>query len=729
MTASTELLDNPASAPPETASTARPTSGLEAALAEVMDGDSDGDLGGAIPAAHHWHGPLPEALMKVVDLRIDVWRRLLQLEQQRAEWSARPILKTTESEISRQNSELKRLPRADGLSDLLERLEKKLGTPPSPADGESLERPPDALDDWLDPAEAHRAVQDLGIVQVKLLIAREKLSDAVAQAARSIACTEPLFGLTARHGVDASCLIGWTFYALALEQRIDECRQAEADHRARTAEAEAEAQEAPRGMMAKLRRKPPKAAGPALDPRVLLRRTGAERELAEIERQLTEWFWTAYEDVAWLYAGGKLGEEDEVYARALLRYGLVAIHPGLIDAGKSAFILRDCTNNVEDWQNAVEADHVVYADEYIRAILTRQTTVSPDEDLELNERGSDRWKADRLWRQAVISPVKYQLYMLKREEVAGKAAELNSQVEHYKKLFAAVKEDPERKAEATAHRRKMTELGAEASRYQGMVDRLDQKLLPNLKSTAETAAARLNEAMETLPPEWIARREAKFIRRLARLAARLKEPYPQFVLRDNFDPDRSDHHHRAAVAQIVKKVEYADQYLFHEMIIPNKKVERRLSVRMAPTIVIAPGRGLLGFCINPRRATDAGKMMIPLLGQRQGALEKMVMEILSDFGWDCSMEEAGADWITADALVSAYANARWEYRSKNPETQKRAGFNKKNNDRQDWRTHYGLYVNSVEEAGKALFNKCFPVYQAVVKYIGLPPGIERLRKD
>jgi hypothetical protein len=58
----------------------------------------------------------------------------------------------------------------------------------------------------------------------------------------------------------------------------------------------------------------------------------------------------------------------------------------------------------------------------------------------------------------------------------------------------------------------------------------------------------------------------------------------------------------------------------------------------------------------------------------------------------------------------------------------RAGIYSKESDRNNWRRHYALFLASAHEAGKKLFYKCPEVYEAVVKYLGLPDGVEKLRK-
>lgn len=53
------------------------------------------------------------------------------------------------------------------------------------------------------------------------------------------------------------------------------------------------------------------------------------------------------------------------------------------------FVLEDCASDVYAFDNTPDALHVLYADDDITAIHPCKLTVSPEEDLKLNARGSD----------------------------------------------------------------------------------------------------------------------------------------------------------------------------------------------------------------------------------------------------------------------------------------------------------------------------------------------------
>ena len=55
-------------------------------------------------------------------------------------------------------------------------------------------------------------------------------------------------------------------------------------------------------------------------------------------------------------------------------------------------------------------------------------------------------------------------------------------------------------------------------------------------------------------------------------------------------------------------------------------------------------------------------------------------------------------------------------------------YNVKLKDDKNFRVHYRLYMDSMDEAGKKLFFKCHEMYEGFVKYIPLPPGTQKLSK-
>jgi len=704
------------------------------------------------PPAPGWDGELPENVFKVVDARIAIWDKLLALDAHRHECRRSSTSEQVLNEIARQTRELQRLPSAEALTSALEKIARQLqSSSAAPVlrakeedeDQEEVEDPQEQeagdeedVEEAVPPGPpapdpALTRLLNVGVAQLKLLLAREQTNALIPKVAAELCADEPLAILCRQHNVDADTLLGWTFYALGLELRIARYRRQETEYRASQAAAADKARRESGALRSIFGGKGGKEDGPTLDPSIPRLRQAAEREYKAIERPLAEAFWRLYEELAWLLASKPLGDEEGPRVRAFLRYGLVSVHPGVVQPAKLEYVIDDCTRNVVPWRNAVDVVHVVYPDEYVQAVFTRQTTPSPDEDLDLNGRGTPQWKADRLWRLSVINRVRAELFLAECERLKGEIARLDRKraedEQNLEVLRQSTKRSAKRKAEALD--KELVGTRSHIGRWSKTLEKLQGKALPELQQQAGIAESKLPVAQQVLSPEQIIRREARFIRRLARLTARLKEPYPAFVLRDRLEPERSDHHHRATVQEAVAQLEKADPRIFHHTVVSNKDLDKRSSVRTPATFLIVPARGQMGISINPRRNNDLGRLVLPLMGQRQNMLDRMLVDILADFRWDCSMEEAGIDWITADALCSAYATVRWNYRNKGEQIQKKAGFDKKAKDRQNWRVHYRLFVTSAEDRGRKLFNKCLDAYNCVVQYVGMPEGMEPLKRE
>ncbi len=693
---------------------------IEAELAEeVQEEAEEEDL---LVAPIEWDGEIPAELIQVVDQRLDFWRKLLDIDEARRKLQKQANVPEMQSELSRQAREIKRAPTSDILKNNLGKIQKKLESPTvqnaRPIPNPNSKRPP------LNPSKLYEKALRMGGAQIVLLLKRAYMDDTIPVAARSAMAEEPFLLVCRNLGLNVEKLIGWAYYAMAVQRRLDEYRAREEDHRSRVAEARAEERG---GIIGRLSGKG--KGVPKLDPRLAKSIQAARRELQAIDPKLTDLFWSTYEDVAWLFCQGSLDEEEERTLRAFLRYGLLAVHPGLIAHDAYEYIMRDCAQDVYEWEESTQSLHVVYADEYLRAIVKQKTTVSPDEQLQLNGRGSDEWKADRVWRQAVISQIRDKLYRARFEELRRQIQEQQDAINAKQKEVEELKKTGKNRLQIPKLEQELTVMRPILGRLTRAAEHIESKVIPRNHDLGAEARGRLSEEMKVLTPEAVARREARFIRQMARLAARLKEPFPQFVLRDHFKPERGDQHSRQAVIEEIESLEQADVRVFHHTLMTHKHLDRRITVRMSPTFLIVPGRGQMGFAISPRKWDDNGRFALALLPHRQGILRTILTQLLSDFRWDCSKEEAGMDWLKADALCAAYATARWNVRKMTDKTQKSMGFDRKLKDKANWRVHYRLYIRSAAEQGRLLFVRCHEVYKIVVKYLGLPPGLEPLKRN
>ncbi|MBF0196776.1 MAG: hypothetical protein HQL32_03665, partial [Planctomycetes bacterium] len=98
------------------------------------------------------------------------------------------------------------------------------------------------------------------------------------------------------------------------------------------------------------------------------------------------------------------------------------------------------------------------------------------------------------------------------------------------------------------------------------------------------------------------------------------------------------------------------------------------------------------------------------------------------FRYDTAKENAGMDLITSDTICAAYAKVRFDYRKKSKEFREKAGIYKDMKDKENFKVHYRLYIDSMDESGKKLFFKCNEMYEAYVKYVPLPPGKQKLSR-
>ncbi|MBN1345784.1 MAG: hypothetical protein JXQ73_24040 [Phycisphaerae bacterium] len=706
----------------------RELTGIAAIEAEIAEEpDQEDPVEEVVPATEAVKAELPEELMRIVDQRITAWRKLLEIDDLRGDWLSKANDSEVRGELARQSRELQRCPCREILENTLKKVHGKF----KGLTGQKIASPQasNSVVPAAEPNASRERAYQMGGSQIVLLLKRAQLDEAIPPAAMPAFGAEPLLKLCRVSEIDADSLFGWTYYALGVQQRIDHYRGIEDHYRERVSAAKAEDRQNNKGLRSIFGGKTTADQIPPLDSKVSKNLQAARREMRAVEPYLTDLFWTAYQEIAWLYAQERLTGEDLLTARAFLRYGLVCVHPSLIDPQSVKHITDDCAQDVYEWVDSPDAMHVVYADEYILAIAKAQLTVSPDEELELNGRDSDEWKADRVWRQAVISKVRARLFEIRHRTLQEAITKQQEAVADKQKTLKDLRASGKRKTQAASLEKDLAAIRPQIGRLVRAADYIEAKAIPRAQDQAKDADSKFGESAAILTPEMIARREAKFVRQMARLSARLKEPFAQFTLRDHFHPGRGDHHSRQEVLDAIRALEKADERVFHHTLVSNKHLDRQITVRMSPTLLIAPGRGQMGFSICPRKWDDNGRFVMPLIPHRPGILEGMLINLISDFRWDCSKEEAGMDWLSADAFCAAYATARWNVRKLSDKSQKSMGFDRKLKDKPNWRAHYKLFIKSAEEQGRMLFVRCCDVYKIVLKYIGLPGGQEPLKRD
>jgi len=607
----------------------------------------------------------------------------------------------TREEYKRQARELQRYPSGETLRTNLAGFAERLAQLQSGAiDGQQLQAPASLLD-----------ALELGRRQWVLLLERDDATPALLAKGTALAERETLCKLLRDPAIPPAIsenLFGLSIYALTMENL----------------HARAEAQIS----LAEKRYADFGPNAPSAD--VLYRiqdtlkalRSTVTRELAALEPPLAEAFWAAYEHAAAVLANRKAPAEAIPALRAFLRYGMIGGTPWFLPADLARQLLANAGKYQTELETGPSALHVLHADEYIDFAARGLITPSVDEEMALKEQRSTRWKKDQAWRRQIASTGRIGTLEATLADLEGKRTALQSEIVQLDADLAALKPtDKNSLANKTHWRAKLQEDRVSLARRSQYIDILAGRILPRERERLVAAQTRLNEAGGPPTPTELATSEARQIHRLARLCARLKDPFLPFILRQaKFDtPAINDRH---TMRQAFAQIERSDTTLFKDILINSKNTAHRTLVRYSPYVLILPSQGIMGFSLNPRDITEVGRLIFPGYCPRPGLLPAILTAVCSDFRWDTSKESAGMDLLTSDTLVAAYCTVRWNMRKHPTEVRERAQIYQKENDRRNFRRHYQLFLDSAHDAGKRLYFTCPDIYEAFCKYIGLPGG-------
>jgi len=422
-----------------------------------------------------------------------------------------------------------------------------------------------------------------------------------------------------------------------------------------------------------------------------------------------------------------LSKQQQIYLRGLLRYGLILYKPYLLSPEIINYMTEQCECAVMGWDYNVDVTHVMYADEYIDLAGKGLVTPSFDEDMELNERGTDPWVLDKRWRKVIYGKIAESALKQTREMIISRIAQWREVIKQLESEVSKLdRKDLHYRDKRNEIQEQIQANKVEIARYERGLELVDQKHLPNELELALEAEKKLYHMDIRMTPEAIARREARGIRRYTKLCNKLKEPFIPFVMRERFKLGTGAVNDRDILLKEIGEIEARDPNLFREILIHAKNQQNRIYVRYSPYIVITPSIGMMSLSWNPRSNSEVGRIAIPAINMRPGSLTKMMYQLMADFRYDTSKAAAGKDFVTSDTLVAAYATARWNYRKRDKDVREKAAIYNEEKDRKNWRRHYELYITSALEGGKKLFFKCPEVYEAVLKYMGLPDGVPRL---
>lgn len=660
--------------------------------------------------------PIMPACKNLIEQRIACLQQLESLENLRKEFAQNNQLPDNlKSNLAMQSAELKGLPE-------LKVVREKLGEFTTRVNAIKAKAQEDAN---IKITPEIQRVWQFGAKQYEILAQRGQLFFPIIKTTiDEYAVNEPLFMVCKHFAYDASTVFGLAIYQLALEvwqsNLVAERKILQQEFNAISGNKKSIFQRKLAEAEVKLSEKLNHTASSI---------TCFGREIASLQKMMIVEYWKLYDFAACLLVSGRADDKQLLPIRALLRFGLLGYASYFIAPSALDFIKNSCLNDVVlTYDFATTADRVLYADEYLQFTAENNLTASIDENLELSGRNTPEWHNDKAMRRIAYSINREHALRESEEKLAAAVAFLRAQQEktEYQKA-KLIRSSKDFKTHNSEYAQRIQSYRVEAARFERIIERIKQVELPTLNERATEAKERLTQSTVKVNRLQIARKEATALQRVCRLAVRLKETFPPFCLRDYFRPENKTVNDRATVRAMLQDIEKADRHIFQEVLVNARKEAQRIYLRFHPVFLLTPNYGFVGYSWNPRAGAEFGKLVFPLYCPRQGMANRIMYNMLADFRWDTSKAAAGVDLLTSDTLVAAYAAVRWDYRKSKRENREKALIFNEINDRQNWRRHYELFLESAQEAGKKLFFKNPDVYNVIFKYIGLPVGCERLK--
>ncbi len=635
-------------------------------------------------------------------------------EQREALGATEYLARDVREELDRQERELKRMPTAEVAKAAAEQAEKRISAMIT-----ASQTQPDEIDTPMPPPPSVEFMQAIEIAkkQWTLLCQRDTLSQTILKLAGTLANREPLYRyLCTIPQADAQMLYGWAIYAVTLgsmknhafkqlrdiEEKIDNMGKRD-----------------PSLPDLKLQRNNLRNAQRAIN-----------HEMSSLEPTMVNLFWKAYEEAAVALAENKISADVMAHVRAMLRYGMIGGAPWFLPQATAQLILDECAQAITVFDTGPDATHAFYTDEYIDFVCKGLLTPAIDEDIELNQMNTPRWKQDKAWRRQIGSGIRIRAIERTISELEQRQLDAQKYIKQYEVDLSEVKPTDENGQERKhTLRDQIQNLRVEIARLATALEVLKKKQLPEEQYRMTQAQQRFIGPVTIPTPGELARWEVRQIRRVARLCAKLREAFLPFSLRDEAKFSTPFVNSRAATLNELANIEKCDPTLFKEIAVPAKKPSNRVYIRYSPCFLILPSFGIMSFALNPHDSTEIGRIVIPAYTPRPDLLKTMLLTGCSDFRWDTSKELAGMDVLTSDTLVAAYCTVRWDYRKKHESVREKAGIYQKENDRKNFRRHYQMYMTSALDGGKRLFYACPEIYAAFIKYLQLPAGVKKLERQ
>lgn len=680
--------------------------------------------------------PFPGALRRVMETRLALYALLDDLTEERKLFRLQSYVPTSaEAELIRQDGELDNLPgpeEADGQIKSLRALQTAQDEEIAIAEsvGAEIQRPLD---------KALRSAEELAVSQWLLVrnSGRETFPDLIREA-YAIVEDEPLARELTKAKISHHSLLGGAAYSLALEELQRETEKARETLNARARELNDGGDEGGMlGMLGKMAstlknrgKNREESSRLAEEAKTLARRIVAlSRESAYVQKLLFDEFWHLYPKVATHFLCRR--SAIPLAVRAFLRYGAIGFQPWWMPASVREYVLDDCRDDVlARIPVSLDATRVVYADEFLAAIVHIECSPLPDESLLGAGKNTPEWKADRAFRRIVNSRSYTKLMhetlalLDKRIEDLGKRADgVEEKTTALESRGFASKEaigDLELEHETLSARR--TNLTRSATR-------LRDETLAAIQEAAKNYEQRFLSGELTLPSaKSLLKRECAVMAETSRRIAGKHLRCMPLALRDQFLPGDESVNDRPGVAAELGRYEEADPGLFVQSLVPARKKTNRIDMRMSPTVIVIPASGVKGLCMSPREGMEGGHMILPLQFSAEHIRRKQYTNMLADFRWETSKKLAGLDIMSSDTLAGAFSKMRWEWRNQPKEKREKALILNELSDAANWRKVYELLLVDSTEGCRRLFTRNPECYKAIVgTFFELPDGVAMLR--
>ena len=584
--------------------------------------------------------------------------------------------------------------------------------------------------------EFYDNVIELGAMTDTLVTEKAHLRIEIARAFAKNTCKDRLYRIISSLGIDGDLLHGTLYLYLSLmAYRVQEQNNFKALHKKWKALYDEKGAGSKKGIGGLFKKKQEETEEEGDSPeyqealsnlsRVATTLYILDTELSSYEKDMCEAFWSVYEGCCTVILQDRLKNASFIrYVRAFMRFGLICDHPAMISKAQSQAILNICDEDKSDFQHQDSITNTVYPDEALVQIREGVIPPSFDEELELSGQGTPKYKYDKIVRKIYTSYFQIKVYEREKGKWGKKVTEQKAAGESAEKMQSETEKGSK---EYKNFQAAIREARAEINRVSKIVEKMDEII-----ETQQNTIDEQNESLKALDFKMdikdMSANEAKTIRNFCKLMGNRKEVFLPFILRDNFKPDQNNLYNRQVTAETLEQFENDDTTIFSTDIVNAQNPRKRVMVRFSPTVMIYPVAGNIGSCISHKNSSDPGRVIFPAMGAQQVPLRAMMLEVFADFRYRTAKEEGGMDPMKSDTIFAAYNKVLWDYRKKGKEFREKAGIYTEMKDDKNFRVHYKLYVDSMDEAGKKLFFKCHEMYEGFAKYIPLPPGTQKLSK-